>query len=84
MKHATATALDQLEALLQDLRVIEGLREKKRGTFYRKSQAFLHFHEDPTGLYADLRDSADWQRFPVNTRAEWDALLGAIAQSLTS
>jgi len=50
MKHATAAALDQLETLLQDLRAIEGLREKKRETVYRKSQAFLHFHEDPGGL----------------------------------
>lgn len=81
MKHATDTTLDQLEALLGRLRELEGWREKKRGTFYRKSSAFLHFHEDPKGLFADLRYPDDWQRFPVNTAAEQTALVTA-AQAL--
>ena len=56
MKHAGPGALDQLEPLLAQLRGLGGMVEKKRGVFYRKSQAFLHFHEDPKGLFADLRD----------------------------
>ncbi|MBC7973183.1 MAG: hypothetical protein H7Z11_24175 [Verrucomicrobia bacterium] len=70
MKHADDRALDQLAALLTDIRLVEGLKEKKRGVFYRKAQAFLHFHEDPAGLFADLRHASDWERFPVNTPAE--------------
>ncbi|HKP79580.1 MAG TPA: hypothetical protein VJU34_10695 [Phenylobacterium sp.] len=67
MKHAGDLALDQLEALLAELRALPGLTEKKRGTFYRKSRAFLHFHEDPKGLFADLRgiDGRDFERIDV-------------------
>lgn len=83
MKHASEAALDQLEDLLNQLRTCEGLREKKRGTFYRKSSAFLHFHEDPEGLFADLRYPDDWHRFPVNTAAEWAVLVQATQQRLT-
>lgn len=75
MKHAGDATLDALEPLLIRLRQCEGLREKKRGTFYRKSRAFLHFHEDPSGLYADLRYPDDWHRFPVNTLADQNHLM---------
>ena len=67
MKHATASSLDQLDPLLGQLRDIAGLKEKQRGIFYVKSKAFLHFHEDPAGLFADLRVARDWERYPVTT-----------------
>ena len=56
MKHATPAALDQLEPLLEAMRTLPGLKEKKRGIFYRKSRGFLHFHEDPKGMFADISD----------------------------
>ena len=62
MKHAGQGCLDQIEALLQSLRAIPGPIEKKRGIFYYRGKAFLHFHEDPKGLFADIR-SADGSRF---------------------
>ena len=55
MKHAGHLALDELEPLLEGLRRITGLKEKKRGVFYWRSRACLHFHEDPTGMWADFR-----------------------------
>jgi hypothetical protein len=55
MKHATPAALDRLESLLAQLRMLEGLAERSRGIFYRRGRAFLHFHEDPKGLFADVR-----------------------------
>ena len=70
MKHADDRALDNLAELLTAIRAVAGLKEKKRGIFYRKAQAFLHFHEDPAGLFADLRSGDDWERFPVNTPHE--------------
>lgn len=70
MKHATDKALDELEDLLLLIRAYPELKEKKRGIFYRKSTAFLHFHEDPAGLFADLRIGGDFLRFTVNTPAE--------------
>lgn len=78
MKHATAPALGTLEPLLVRLRTLDGLKEKSRGVFYRKSRGVLHFHEDPAGLFADLRTADDWDRFPVNTAAERSALLKAV------
>jgi hypothetical protein len=78
MKHARDSALDLLETLLSQIRTQEGLKERKRGVFYRGSAAFLHFHEDPAGLFADVRLAADWERTPVNTAAERRRLVAKI------
>ena len=67
MKHAGPAALDRLEPLLVRLRGVPGLQEKQQGVFYRRSRAFLHFHEDSSGLYADLRNSTgDFDRLLVD------------------
>lgn len=75
MKHARSDALDTLEPLLAEIRAVPGLVEKSRGVFYRRSKAFLHFHEDPSGMYADVRIGPDFERHRVETAAERDALL---------
>jgi len=75
MKHAGPAALDSLEPLLQKLRKIPGLLERKRGIFYRQGTAFLHFHEDPAGLFADLRTFADFERYPVSSAKQITRLL---------
>jgi hypothetical protein len=82
MKHATPVALDGLEAVLAQLRSIDGIREKKRGVFYRGSSAFLHFHEDPAGFFADVRLGSAWQRMPATTAAERRALVSAVRRVL--
>lgn len=84
MKHANAAVLHGLSDLLQQIRAKEGIREKKFGIFYRNSKSFLHFHEDPAGLFADLNAGANFARYPVNSQAEWKALLTAIDQALKS
>jgi hypothetical protein len=85
MKHATPAALDVLEPLLAELRVLPSLIERSRGVFYRKGRAFLHFHEDPKGLFADLRDSAgrDFERFDVSGQDGRRRLLGAAQARVT-
>lgn len=83
MKHAGAAALDALEPLLVRLRALPGLKEKSRGVFYWKSKAFLHFHEDPAGLFADLRDDGDFTRFDISTPDKQDALVAAAKARLT-
>jgi hypothetical protein len=70
MKHAGQAALAIIEPMLIELRKLEGILEKRPGVFYRKSAAFLHFHEDPAGIFADVRIGGEWQRLPVNTPAE--------------
>lgn len=79
MRHARDEALDQLEPLLARLRRIDGLREKSRGIFYRGSRAFLHFHEDPAGIFADIRcaDGRDFDRVKVDDAEARDALVRA-------
>ena len=77
MKHAGPGALEALEPLLEKLRTIPGLTERKRGIFYRGPAAFLHFHEDPSGMFADIRSGADFERYPVNTQAQIARLLRA-------
>jgi hypothetical protein len=78
VRHAREGTLDRLEALLAELRAVPGLREKKRGVFYRRSKAFLHFHEDPTGLYADVRLDEEFERLRVTTGEERAALLALV------
>ncbi len=85
MKHAGQDALDQLAGLLADLRKVEGLVEKKRGIFYRKSRTFLHFHEDPSGLFADLRlAGVEFDRHDVTDKAGQAALLSLVQQGVVS
>jgi hypothetical protein len=78
MRHATSEALDELEPLLAELRLVPGLVEKSRGVFYRNSRAFLHFHEDPSGLHADVRFDQEFERLPVDSDAERKALLSRV------
>jgi hypothetical protein len=82
MKHATAAALERLSDLLGEIRKKDGIKEKKLGIFYRKSKPFLHFHEDPAGLFADLNMGAEFDRYPVNTPEERQAFLRAIGRTL--
>ena len=78
MRHARPAALDEIEPLLEELRAIPMLTEKRRGIFYTGSRAFLHFHEDPSGLHADVRLGAEFERFRVETPEERDALVDRI------
>ncbi|HEX4710122.1 hypothetical protein [Phenylobacterium sp.] len=80
MRHARDADLDRLEDLLAQLRTLPGLAEKKRGVFYRKSRAFLHFHDDPRGLFADISDPAE--RIDVTEAAGREALMRAARDRL--
>lgn len=71
MKHASGHSLKKLAPLLAFIRKQDLLQEKKPGIFYRKSQAFLHFHEDPAGLFVDIKIGQKFERFPVNNGKEW-------------
>ena len=84
MKHASHASLYRLAPLLEQLRAISGLIERRPGAFYRRSAAFLHFHEDPAGLFADAKLNLEsFERLPVNTRAEQSALLRAVRLALS-
>jgi hypothetical protein len=80
MRHAGPAALDRLAPLLDMIRGQAGLTERSRGIFYRRGRAFLHLHEDPAGLFADLSDGAgDFGRHRVETDAECEAFAAWLA-----
>lgn len=84
MKHAGPAALDRLEPVLAAVRALPGPVERKRGVFYLKSKAFLHFHEDPAGLFADLRDTQgkDFDRIEVTAEPGRVQLLALVKARL--
>jgi hypothetical protein len=85
MRHARDQDLDRLDDLLTELRGLPGLVEKKRGVFYLKSRAFLHFHEDPKGLFADIGGGphgGDFERIDVTDPAGRAELLAQARRRL--
>jgi hypothetical protein len=78
MRHATSETLKELGPLLDEVRSVPSLVEKKPGVFYRRSKAFLHFHEDPSGIHADVRFGTEFERVRVETNAEREALMARI------
>lgn len=82
MRHARDADLDRLEDLLAQIRTLPGLKEKKRGVFYRKSRGFLHFHEDPKGMFADISDPDE--RIDVTEAAGKAALMAAARRRLAT
>lgn len=84
MKHAGPEAIAALAPLLKELRTLPGLTERKPGTFYRGSRAFLHFHEDPAGMFADVRlkSDGDFERLRVSTAAERKRLISLARKAL--
>jgi hypothetical protein len=82
VKHAGDEALNELEPLLVDLRAVDGLIERKRGVFYRRGKAFAHFHEDPTGLFVDVRLGSDFERMRVSTTKERASFLAGVRRAV--
>jgi hypothetical protein len=84
VKHAGAPTLAHLAPLLASVREVAGavLVERKAGTFYKRGAAFLHFHEDAAGLFADLKGDDGWERLQVDSAAQRAALLRRIKARL--
>jgi hypothetical protein len=81
MKHAGAAVLDTIEPLLERIRAAGVLKEKSRGVFYFKSKAFLHFHEDPAGVFGDVRaaDGKEFDRFKVDEAAGAQQIMARVS-----
>jgi hypothetical protein len=83
MKHASAKKLKTLAPLLAQLRAYMAPRERKPGTFYRGDAAFLHFHEDPAGIFADVKvASSGFTRVHVDEVKQQAKLLELVGQTL--
>jgi hypothetical protein len=84
MKRAGAATLERIAPLLRQLRAHPVLREGRPGHFYLRSREVLHFHDDPAGVFADLRLAGGFERLCVTTSAEQAELLGRIDDCLTT
>jgi hypothetical protein len=82
MRHATQDDLDQLEALLAELRKLPQLRERRRGYFSRGDRAFLHFHEDAGDYYVDVKLDGKFHRMKVSARADQANFLMRVKEAL--
>ncbi len=82
MKHAGPQTLAALEPLLRQVRQ-SSLVERTPGCFYRKSTAYLHFHEDRSGTYADIKlGNTGFTRVRATTPQEQAHLLSLVRESL--
>jgi hypothetical protein len=85
MKHASAATLLTLAPLLAVVRLQPLLVERRPGIFYLRGRACLHFHEDPGGLYADLRiGTGEFERLRVSTADEQAVFVGVLNGSLAA
>ena len=83
MKHAGEEALANLVPVLDALREHRALVERTPGSFYLRSSGFVHFHEDPAGLFADLKeDLISFTRYRVTTRTERKEFLARVKRCL--
>jgi hypothetical protein len=72
--------LDRIEDVLQALRALPGVTEKKRGVFYRGREAFAHFHVEDGVVLADVKltPGGGFERYPLGTRMERAKFIGAV------
>lgn len=83
MRHARTEDLDRIDDLLARLRQLDGLKERSRGTFYRGSKAFLHFHEHEGDIVCDVRlDGVDFERRTVTTATAQRTLVRDVRRAL--
>ena len=84
MKHAGPDTLARISPLLDELRARPVLRERRPGVFELKSRAFLHFHDDPAGIFADVRLAEGFVRLSVTSRSQQSDLLDRIDDCLST
>lgn len=83
-------ALDRIAPLLDVLRAHSALREVRPTVFHLNDRDFLHFHiilhshDEPGGVFADVRLTKGIVRMPVSSRSEQAELLERIYESLSS
>ena len=70
--------IEALSILLNFLRSYEILSEVKPTNFYSNGKEFIHFEEEPDGLWADIFLSKGRLRMPVNTASEQADVIGTI------
>src|SRR5216117_3824856 len=76
--------LERLQPLLNLLRDHPALREVRPAEFHLEGRDFLHFHEQPEGLVADVRLNTGRVSMPVTSPAQQAELFERIGNILDS
>ena len=76
--------IEALSILLNFLRSNEILNEVKPTNFHLNGKGFIHFHDEPDGLWADIFLSKERLRMPANTASEQADVIGTIEPALES
>jgi len=82
VKLAPEATLGRVGNLLEALRRETVLAETAHGIFHHRGRAFLHFHQDPAGIFADLKIAETWVRLAANTKFEQQHLLKRVRDAL--
>jgi hypothetical protein len=84
VRHATPEGLERISGLLEQLRRVHGLVERRPGSFSWRSQAFLHFHEEGPQTFADVRldPAGDFVRLRVTTAKEQSSFLTKVRRAV--
>jgi len=80
VRHARAEDLAGCTGLLDELRAMDGVRERTVGSFYRRGSGLLHFHVDGDRLFADVKVDGDWQRVAASSAREQRELVRLAAR----
>jgi hypothetical protein len=76
--------LERIGGLLNELRAVDGLAERRPGSFSLRSRAFLHFHEEGPQTFADVRldPAGDFVRLRVTTAKEQASFLAKVRRAV--
>ena len=74
--------IERIGPLLAVLRGYSALSEVRHAVFHLGGRDFVHFHEAPEGIYADVRLAKGQVRMPVSTQPEQAELLERIEETL--
>jgi hypothetical protein len=77
-----STTLERIGPLLAVLRGYSALSEIRPAVFHLGGRDFVHFHEMPEGIFADVRLAKGQVRMPVSTQPEQAELLERIEETL--
>ncbi len=83
MSRAGSTAPPELQAILGELRAYESLTERSPGAFDLGRRHFLHFHETPDGIVADVFLSRGRVRMPATSSAEQAELMAVVDEAVS-
>ena len=79
MKESTIQKLAPLLRMLRSYEILEEVRETK---FHLNGRDFIHFHDEPDGLFADVLLAKGRIRASVSSRSEQAELMERIHQKL--